>query len=328
MNIVYASDNNYAEILGVSLVSLFENNKDADKIDVYILEDHISEQSKQQLNSVFSKYGRTGIFIPIPDLSQKVGIEVDSQRWSMSTFSRLFLAELLPEGIEKALYLDCDTIVTDTLRPLWETDLDDYAIAGAEDCISKGHKKNIGLAEDDIYLQAGILLINLKYWRENGVQLKFMDFIVKYHGKTPYVDQGVINGVLSRKVLPFDIRYNAYTVLFDFSYPQLLKYRKPHNFYTKQQVETAKKSPAIVHFSASFLSLRPWIQGSTHPYTGEWLRFKDMSPWKDSPLWEDRRSGLKKTYEKFYKAMPQSFSVWLSGLLHSDLFPLIQRHSK
>ena len=28
-------------------------------------------------------------------------------------------------------------------------DLDDYAIAGAEDCISKGHKKNIGLAEDD-----------------------------------------------------------------------------------------------------------------------------------------------------------------------------------
>lgn len=324
MNIIYASDNNYAEILGVSLISLLENNKQEPEIIVYVLDDNISEENKEKLNWIFNQYNRKGVFLPIPDLSQKAGIEIDSQRWSISTFSRLFLAELLPEKIEKALYLDCDTIVTNTLHPLWEFDVRGYAVAGAEDCISKGHKKNIGLSEDDLYLQAGILLVNLKYWRENNLQQEFMDFIKKYHGKTPYVDQGVINGVLVRKMQLFDIRYNAYTVLFDFSYSQLLKYRKPKHFYSEQQVEKAKKLPAIVHFSASFLSLRPWIKGSNHPYTGEWLRFKAMTPWKDAPLWEDRRSGLKKAYETFYHAMPLPFSVWISGMLHSRIVPFIR----
>lgn len=37
-HIVYASDDKFAEILGVSLVSLYENSKDMDDIKVYILD--------------------------------------------------------------------------------------------------------------------------------------------------------------------------------------------------------------------------------------------------------------------------------------------------
>ena len=37
LNVLYQSDNNYADLTGVSITSLFENNKHLDEINVYIL---------------------------------------------------------------------------------------------------------------------------------------------------------------------------------------------------------------------------------------------------------------------------------------------------
>lgn len=326
MNVVYASDDNYAEILGVSLISLFENNQEAQTITVYILDDKISQKSKDKLNSIFEKYGRVGIFIAIPDLNQLAGIEIDSQRWSISTFSRLFMAELLDESVEKILYIDCDTLVESSLKELWETDLEGYSAAGVLDCMSKGHKKNVGLAPDESYINAGILLINLKDWREQGMQKKFIEFIVRYGGKTPYVDQGVINGVLSSSIRILPPQYNTMTVFYDFTYQNMLRYRKPNAYYSEEEIEQAVKNPVIVHFTSSFLSLRPWIQGSSHPQTAQWLRYKALSPWKEVPAREDRRGKLKRAYERFYHIMPLGFSVWVSSLLHSTFLPIVQRH--
>ena len=51
-HIVYASDNRFAEILGVSLVSLYENSKDMDDIVVYILDSGIADDNRQKLISV------------------------------------------------------------------------------------------------------------------------------------------------------------------------------------------------------------------------------------------------------------------------------------
>ncbi|MGI5895439.1 MAG: glycosyltransferase family 8 protein [Oscillospiraceae bacterium] len=328
MNIVYASDNNYAEILGVSLVSLFENNKQEPEMTVYILDDHISEGSKEKLNDIFAQYGRKGVFLSIPDLNRLAGIQINSQRWSLSAFSRLFLSELLPKSVEKILYLDCDLLIECPLKQLWCTNIENYVLAAVSDCISPANKKNIGLDVSDMYINTGVLFINMNEWRKQNVQRLCIEFIQQMNGKIPYVDQGVLNNVLKGKMKELPLRYNAYTVLYDFSYQNLIKYRKPLNFYKQRDVEEAVKQPAIVHFTASFLSLRPWIKGSSHPYVGEWLRFKAMTPWRDLPLWEDNRSGYKKAYEKFYRTMPQPFSVWLSGLLHSKIVPLIRAIKK
>lgn len=56
--IVYASDDRFAEILGVSLVSLFEQSRDAANILVYILDSGISDANKERLLTVFADYGR------------------------------------------------------------------------------------------------------------------------------------------------------------------------------------------------------------------------------------------------------------------------------
>ena len=87
----------------------------------------------------------------------------------------------------------------------------------------------------------------------------------------------------------------------------------------------AVEDPVIIHFTTSFLSLRPWIKESAHRYVGKFISFRNKSPWKDEPFWEDNRSFVKKAYLKFYRLMPLPFSVAFSGWLHSTAVPMLKR---
>ena len=158
MNIVYASDDNYADILGVSLVSLFENNKECKELSVYILDDGIGGENKSRLLSVGEKYGRDISFL---DVSRHFKKGMDPHHLSMTTFSRLYIGELLDDGIDKVLYLDCDIIVRKNIRELYDTDMEGLYAAGAGDCVSAAHRRAIGLGRECFYLNAGVLLANL-----------------------------------------------------------------------------------------------------------------------------------------------------------------------
>lgn len=46
MTVVYTCDDNFVWIMGISMISLFENNKDMKDLDVYLLGDHVSEDNK------------------------------------------------------------------------------------------------------------------------------------------------------------------------------------------------------------------------------------------------------------------------------------------
>ena len=58
MNIVYSSSDSYAELCGISIVSLFENNKSCDEINVYVIDNGISNQNKEKLLSTAKHYSR------------------------------------------------------------------------------------------------------------------------------------------------------------------------------------------------------------------------------------------------------------------------------
>lgn len=63
LNVLYQSDNNYAVFMGVSICSLLENNKKAEQITVYVIDDAISEINKQLLVDMVHSYSREVIFL-------------------------------------------------------------------------------------------------------------------------------------------------------------------------------------------------------------------------------------------------------------------------
>ena len=317
MNIVYASDNNYADVMGVSIVSLFENNKDSSEINLYIIDDNISESNKDKLICIAKKYSRKITFIPVLDIVKTAGVEIDVQTWSLSAFSRLFLESMMPEDIDKVLYLDCDIMVNSSIENLYNIDLEDKYCAACETNIRIWYMKIIGLSPNDKWFNSGVMLISLKKWRNEHISSRFVNFIKNQSGKIPFVDEGVINGVINHEIMELPIEYNVKPgSLYFRSSKSYSNYNK--HFFSKsyldnnEDFEKARSYPRLIHFTSAYFYMRPWIKPylfcRNHPYAKEWLKYKSSSPWSDEPFKSNK--GL------FKKQLLSTPKIYLSKLLN------------
>lgn len=323
-HIVYASDDKFAEILGVSLVSLLESSKDMDDIVVYVLDSGVTDENKQKLLSVCRSYNRSDIvFIPGKNISEKLSMNVAVDRGSLSQYARLFISSDLPQELSRVLYLDCDIVVKKSIRALWNLDLHGKTIGALMDAFSKYYRFNIDLSPDDVMFNSGVMLIDLDKWRRDNIEEKLLKFIASKNGKIQQGDQGALNAVLSHDTYCFKPQFNSVTIFYDFTYAEMMIYRKPPKFYTEEEVLEAVKEPSIIHFTTSFLSKRAWMKGCRHQYVKEWLKYKNMSPWKEEPLWEDNRSQWKQIGAKVIMKMPRGLSISLAGLMQAYGRPVI-----
>lgn len=327
LHVVYASDNKFGEILGISLTSLYENNKDMEQIYVYVLDSKISEENKKKLSSVSTAYNRSNIhWIPAKDISEELHMDVAVDRGSLSQYARLFVSSVLPADLERVLYLDCDIIINESLGELWNLDMHSKTIAALKDAFSKWYRANINLKPTDIMFNSGVMLIDLKRWKEQKVEKKLLKFIASKNGKIQQGDQGALNAVLSHDTYCFEPRFNSVTIYYDFSYKEIMVYRKPPEFYTEAQVKEATENPVIIHFTTSFLSRRPWIAGCQHRYVGEWMKYKDMSPWKDEALWEHKKAtGVKGIGVKLVGKLPRKLMILVTGIAQAYGRPVMNR---
>lgn len=325
MHVVYASDDKFAEIMGVSMVSLLENNKDMRDIIVYILDSGISEVNKEKINGISQKYNRSfPLWIKATNISDKLNMNVEVDRGSLSQYARLFVSSVLPEDLDRVLYLDCDIIINRSLSELWTLNLNGKTIAALMDAFSRQYRPNIGLKDKDIMFNSGVMLIDLNKWKSQNIEKKLLKFISDKKGVIQQGDQGALNAVLSYDTYCFDPCYNSETVFYDFNYKEMMIYRDPPEFYSENEIKNAVENPAIIHFTTSFLSERPWIKGCKHKYVDKWLYYKALSPWSETSLWEPKKAtGVKKLYLTFISKMPRGFIVWFSGMLHRYGRPFI-----
>lgn len=323
MNILYTCDNNYIFLAGISMISLFENNRDVNDISVFLLGDKVSDANKKTLKSIADKYNRT--FEAIDVLPMDAFKTFASQRWPISAFIRLYAPQYLPKSIDKILYLDCDTIITKNISSLENFQMEDFAIAGVKDCLCGLYKKNIGLQVDSPYFNAGVLLMNLNKMRTIKINQKVDIFLKTYTKKIIYADQDVLNGALHGYFAILPPAYNVMTLAFSHSFNEIEILRKPTIYYSKEEMEYAVKNPAIVHFTTCMTNVRPWFENSAHPYAKEFDRFKNLSPWKNLKKQKMVFNTGKATVVKFLFHLPRPFAIYLLGFLHAQLRPTINR---
>ncbi len=329
-HIVYASDDRFAEILGVSLVSLYENSKDMEDIVVYILDSGIKEYNKKRIESVSLKYKRaTPVWITAQDISKVLAMEVKVDRGSLSQYARLFVSSDLPGDIDRVLYLDCDIVIKKSIKELWNLGLHGKTIGALLDAFSSQYRANINLNVNDIMFNSGVMLIDLRRWKEQKVEERLLRFIESKNGEIQQGDQGALNAVLSQDTYCFEPRFNSVTIYHDFNYDEMMIYRKPpKGFYGRNEIRRAVEDPSIIHFTTSFLSKRPWIVGCRHRYVDVWLKYKALSPWKDEPLWKDNTCKAKRIIVEIMKKLPRSFMIRLAGLAQAYGRPVVNKFIK
>lgn len=320
--VVYASDDNFSEVMGISIVSLLDNNKEAKNINIYILDSGISETNKENIRAICKSYERNEpIFIEAINIEKKLNMSVQLDRGSVTQYARLFISELLPKEIERVLYLDCDIIVNKSLTELWNLNLNGKTIAALMDAFSKYYRKNIELNDSDIMFNSGVMLIDLERWKKLNIEDKLINFIKRNNGKIQQGDQGVLNAVLSNETYCFEPRFNLVTIFCDFTYKDMLIYRKPPYYYDEELIKKAITDPVIIHYTTSFLSERPWIDGCNHKYVDLWIKYREMSPWAKQSLRENNNK-FKKIFMRIYNTLPYKVSLSIVSFLQVYVRPL------
>lgn len=262
--VVYATDDNYVRHVSVSLISLFEHTTSTD-FNIYIVGNNLSSSNSKYLIDLAKGYGKDIQILDCSKILRLLPKDLNTGNLSISTYIRLFSASLIPKEIEKVLYLDCDTYICVDIHELFDMPLENNLVAGVEDTMYPHLKTDIGLKQDARYINAGVLLINLELWRKEGIQQRFIEFINKFNGQVPHLDQGVINGVLKSRIKFLPLKYNVQSPVYAFhKYDRMLAFHEMSQYYPQEEFIQAKKKPAIIHYT-SFFTGRPWEKGCIHP---------------------------------------------------------------
>ena len=282
LHIVLASDTNYAKLVSVLIVSVFDNNQDFDSITIHLLSNGISEKAISEIRKhIPDTKGELAIY----DISNiKTLLKVTPpETISISAYSRLFVGSILPDTIDKVIYMDVDGIVTGSLWELWNTDINSFHIAGCLDDVEKYAKKAIGLDLSDAYINSGFLAVNLKKWRKDNIEQKFIDFLVGHNGNVYHHDQGLINAVC-KKIYILPPNYNMVTNFFIFPFSNF----KQTPFYTKEELQNGTNNPIYIHFTAGVAG-RPWMRNCKHPKKELYIKYLQQTTYNGKPLDKDCR---------------------------------------
>lgn len=273
-------DSNYVRHCAVTLVSLFENNR-GEEFSIHILASGLSTEEEQILTGLTRCYGnRTFFYEPDPSLLEGFTVRMFSKRISMATYYRCILSELLPANISKLLYLDCDTVVLSDIRPFWNIPMEGIGIVAVEDmgCREESRYETLKYPMEDSYFNAGVLLINLDFWRKYGVSRACIDYFHRYPERILFNDQDLLNSVLHGHKLLADPKWNVQDAFYRRSWQS--------GDAWQERLSDALLHPSILHFT----NRKPWEYDSQHPLRDVYFKYQDLTPWKgkrvlDNPLW-------------------------------------------
>lgn len=322
--IVYASDDAFAPILGVSIESLLENNLNAE-INITILCTSISKINKDKIKKICHKYESNVRFINIVNIEEKFNLNLNKDRGSISQYARLMISEAFSSETKRVLYLDSDTLIVDDLSELWDLDLGNNIVGVLKDAFSEYYRQNINLKNDNLMFNSGVMLIDLEKWREYKIEDKLINVILEKKGQIQQGDQGVLNEVLSHYAMPFAPKFNMVSIFYDLTYKQIENYRRPVNFYTESEINESKKNPVILHYTSSFYTLRPWQMKtiSKDDYRYKWEIIRKKTLWSKDDIY-NKVSSLKKILCK----LPLSLLIKIAAPLQIYIRPLRERIRK
>lgn len=321
MNFVLHSSDLFSAVLVVSMVSIMENNKEEDELNFYIIEHGISEAHQQKIVSMANSYSNAHVhFIPMPDVNEKFGLGLKKIKsiWLFDSYCRLFLGTLLPSSVERVLYLDCDTICNGSLHDFYNLDFENNYAAGVIDCLSEAYYDLFGMNNTSRYCNSGMLLFNLRKWRDDNMEKIVADYVRSKNGYVFFMEQSVVNILLQDKIKIVHPKYNTYTLMVSLSHDNLRRLRRCTRYYTDLEIDGAIENPVLIHLTNGFfVKGRPWIEGNEHPFKKLYMRYRELTPWKDEPLFPDKSNWKQKAVVSIVKTLPQSLMCYTVGWIYN-----------
>lgn len=270
--VVLAADETYLPYAFVTIRSALEARRSSADFEFkLLLPKSPSNEARRNFEELVNAYPRASIeFLAMGDAYRDITLHIS--HITSPTFYRLDTPSLFPQ-YDKIVYLDCDVIVESDLAEFLAIDLGSNLVAGVKAAayvaVNKGAKygRDRDIPEMSQYINAGVLLMNLKAMREEGLEEEFRRRAVKgYRGQ----DQDVINGACYGRILHLPYAYNCQKDKYDDELSDRLA-----KVFEKKEILTANNCPRIIHFSDN---VKPW-HDVTVAMADRWWRHALKTPY-------------------------------------------------
>lgn len=244
LHVCCATDANYVAPCMAMLLSLCHTNAHVNWV-AHICTWSLSDDSKDKLVRALSHCNVTIHFYEI-DMTKLIGVKIRKQNpLPPVAYYRIFLANILPDNIDRVLYLDCDLLIMREIDTIFDVDIRDYALAAVEAThkLTDEHRCQLNFRYDTPYFNSGVMLINLKYWRENDVCSPLLAFSQKER-HVFFHDQDALNYVFKYCWKRLPLQYNRL-------YPSRYLYSM---FRSKEEIKEFD-NPVVLHF---WWYIKPW----------------------------------------------------------------------
>lgn len=280
IHVAFASDRNYSRPLAVTLASILANAGPGDSLFFHIVDRGLSAQCRDRIARLREIRDFAVEYLTLPEEPLKNAVALASQFYaarhgdSGAVFGRIFLPELLPE-LDRALYLDCDLLVLDSLKPLWNTPLDGKYAAWARDALEflRESQKNVadfinslGMKEGGVYCNSGVMLLSLEKARKRNMRRRFLALLGEFSHTVKTADQDICNILFQRDCVILPTTWNFQDPMAKWA-PELT-------------AADSRFAPKIVHFTTAD---KPWKEGNGCMHGGLYRRYAAMAGWELGP---------------------------------------------
>lgn len=244
INVVCASDNNYAPMLSIVMSSLAGNTNAVVRLN--ILDCGVTADNRSRLDEFSKHFDNLIIRWITVDLDGEMSVFPERFHITRATYARLLIPEVLPD-LRKVVYLDTDVMVCGDVKELFDVDLEGFAIGAVwEDYMEENgnnaeHLRRLKMGKKHKYFNAGVLLLDLDKWRRDGVFNEIMDMVPYVINDLKFMDQDLLNKY-------FECDYKLLHEKYNITAPRARKHYRNGRLYEciVRHFEGGKK-PWLVH---------------------------------------------------------------------------------
>ena len=221
IHIAVACDETYAMPLAAMLASLLAHFDSQRELTIHVLGDDLTPLTWRKLQASESEKRIQWNCIET-DTSMLMMQGYSPRKYehiSTASFLRLLLPELLPADLEKVLYLDSDLIVCTDISELWDTDIGDVPLAAVTEWDPNGCKASspagvrryaeLGIPPEQPLFNAGVLLLNLTYWRESKLAQSAFAYMRQVGYEMRWYEQEALNVMTDGRYRALEPRWNV-----------------------------------------------------------------------------------------------------------------------
>ena len=241
MNLLLTLDENYLLPCKVMLDSFFASNPNERGVTVYLLHSAIPAENLEELSGFCSIFGAE--LKPITVDMALFENAPTSKRYPKEMYYRLLSPLILPQEVERVLYLDPDMLIINPLRPLWELNLygKTFAAASHTGLTEMANEINqVRLDTEHEYFNSGVMLIDLNAARKLVTAEDIFGCVSKYEKELILPDQDVFNILYGSQTMPID------DVVWNYDVHNYSKYLIRSN--GKHDLNWVMQNTAVLHF--------------------------------------------------------------------------------